>query len=110
MSEEYRILTARRLSADFALGRAHLQRLVTVLLALLSFGFVAPALAQTVTYDLSTTSVMRISLPVSKAVTVVISQPVGKVMTADSTIADAQPITDRSIYLVGKNFGTTTVN
>jgi EAL domain-containing protein (putative c-di-GMP-specific phosphodiesterase class I) len=47
---------------------------------------------------------------VSQAVTVVISAPVGKVVAADPTIADAQPITDSSIYLVGKNFGTTTVN
>lgn len=69
-----------------------------------------PALAQTVTYDLSTTSVMRIKLPVSQAVTVVVSEPVGKVVSADTAIADAQPITDKSIYLVGRAFGTTTVN
>jgi len=68
------------------------------------------AVAQTVTYDLSTTSVMRIKLPVSQAVTVVISSPVGKIVSADPTIADAQPITDKSLYLVGKSFGTTTVN
>ncbi len=85
-------------------------QLLTLLLALLVFGIAAPALAQTVTYDLSTTSVMRINLPMSQAVTVVISEPVGKVVSADPLIADAQPITDRSIYLAGKNFGTTTVN
>ena len=61
-------------------------------------------------YDLSTTSVMRINLPVSQAVTVIISDPVGKIVAADPAIADAQPITDRSIYVVGKAFGTTTVN
>jgi pilus assembly protein CpaC len=81
--------------------------LCAALLALLA---AAPAHAQTVQYDLSTTSVMRIKLPVSQAVTVVISDPVGKVVPADPTIADAQPITDRSIYVVGKAFGTTTVN
>ena len=69
-----------------------------------------PGLAQTVNYDLSTTSVMRINLPVSQAVTVVISDAIGKVVAADASIADAQPITDRSLYLVGKSFGTTTVN
>jgi pilus assembly protein CpaC len=77
-------------------------------------GFVASgstaALAQTVHYDLSTTSVMRINLPVSQAVTVTISDVVGKVVTADPNIADAQPITDRSLYLVGRTFGTTTVS
>ncbi len=69
-----------------------------------------PVAAQTVNYDLETTSVMRINLPVSQAVTVVISSPVGKIVTADPTIADAQPITESSLYLVGKSFGTTTVN
>lgn len=69
-----------------------------------------PALAQTVHYDLSTTSVMRINLPVSQAVTVTISDAVGKIVAADPNIADAQPITDSSLYLVGKAFGTTTVN
>lgn len=69
-----------------------------------------PASAQVVNYDLSTTSVMRINLPVSQAVTVTISGAVGKIVSADPSIADAQPITDRSLYLVGKSFGTTTVN
>jgi pilus assembly protein CpaC len=69
-----------------------------------------PAMAQTVSYDLKTTSVMRINLPVSQAVTVVISDAVGKIVSADPAIADAQPITDRSLYLVGKSFGTTTVS
>src|SRR6185437_14853014 len=81
--------------------------------ALLAGGLVAtsqPAAAQTVSYDLSTTTVMRINLPVSQAVTVTISDSVGKVVAADPTIADAQPITDKSLYLVGKAPGTTTVN
>jgi len=69
-----------------------------------------PAAAQTVNYDLSTTSVMRINLPVSQAVTVVISDSVGKIVAADTTIAEAQPITDRSVYVIGKAMGTTTVN
>lgn len=68
------------------------------------------AMAQTVHYDLSTTSVLRINMPVSQAVTVTVSGPVDKIVAADPTIADAQPITDRSLYLVGKTFGTTTVN
>lgn len=69
-----------------------------------------PATAQTVNYDLTTTSVMRVNLPISQAVTVVMSEPVGKIVPADPAIADAQPITDKSLYLVGKGVGTTTVN
>ncbi len=83
--------------------------LLTVLL-LSALPLATPALAQTVHYDLTDTSVMRINLPVSQAVTVTISNPVGKIVSADPMIADAQPITDKSLYLVGKSFGTTTVN
>ncbi len=82
---------------------------VAALAFVLGLGF-GPALAQTVHYDLTTTSVMRINLPVSQAVTVTISAPVGKIVSADPAIAEAQPITDKSLYLVGKAFGTTTVN
>jgi pilus assembly protein CpaC len=89
-------------------------RLLRLLFAMVALGALllaaAPAAAQTVTYDLSTTSVMRINLPVSQAVTVILSASVGKIVSADPAIADAQPITDKSLYLVGKTFGTTTVN
>lgn len=69
-----------------------------------------PAKAQSIQYDLSTTSVLRINLPASQAVTVEISGSVGNIVVADPDIADAQPVTDKSLYLVGKGFGTTTVN
>ena len=85
----------------------------TLLRSLLFAGLIAaaaPAAAQSVHYDLASTSVLRINLPVSQAVTVTMSDSVGKVVAADPGIADAQPITDRSIYLVGRTFGTTTVN
>ncbi|MEO6396653.1 MAG: type II and III secretion system protein family protein [Devosia sp.] len=70
----------------------------------------AVAAPQVINYDLATTSVLRINLPISQAVTVTISEAVGKIVSADPAIADAQPITDKSLYLVGKGFGTTTVN
>ena len=77
--------------------------LVRTLLALATVVLgLGSATAQTVHYDLSTTSVMRINLPVSQAVTVTMSSSVGKIVPADPTIADAQPITDRSLYLVGR--------
>lgn len=94
-------------------ARVHLvmTRLAVWLVAGLVALIAAPlAQAQTVHYDLATTSVMKINLPVSQAVTVTISGPVGKVVSADSVVAEAQPITDRSLYLVGRTFGTTTVS
>lgn len=87
----------------------HLLAWLAALAAILGAWF-SPAAAQTIAYDLETTSVLRINLPVSQAVTVVISDAVGKIVSANPEIADAQPITDRSIYLVGHSFGTTTVN
>ncbi len=84
--------------------------LMTLLGAMLAWVGLTAARAQTIDYDLATTSVMRIQLPVSQAVTVVMSESVGKIVSADPAIADAQPITDRSLYLAGKSFGTTTVN
>ena len=85
----------------------------TLLRSLLIVGLLAavtPTVAQSVHYDLASTSVLRINLPISQAVTVTMSDSVSKVVSADPGIADAQPITDRSIYLVGRTFGTTTVN
>lgn len=91
------------------IAKTNLLLLGAMLLALLA-GALGPASAQTINYDLSITSVMQINLPVSQAVTVTISSPVGKIVAADPLIAEAQPITDRSLYLVGRGFGTTTVN
>jgi len=79
-------------------------------MAAIPFATHAAAAAPSINYDLATTSVMKINLPVSQAVTVIVSAPVGKLVSADPAVADAQPITDRSIYVVGKGFGTTTVN
>lgn len=97
----------------FLKSAIHLVQRVLVHITILLGLFVAvssTASAQIVNYDLATTSVMRINLPMSQAVTVTISGAVGKIVSADPDIADAQPITDRSLYLVGRSFGTTTVS
>ncbi len=102
----------RRSVSSGILHRQSLVSRVLLLAAVLAalFGFAAPAAAQTISYDLTTTSVLRVNLPVSQAVTVTMSDAVGKIVSADPAIADAQPITDKSLYLVGKSFGTTTVS
>ena len=96
-----------------AADSAPLLWLIAAVMGGLFLAFATPTFAQTVNtvnYDLGTTSVMRINLPMSQAVTVIVSAPIGKVVAADPNIAEAQPITARSIYVVGKAFGTTTVN
>ncbi len=91
-------------------GHHPLQAAAAVLLLLVAMLLGGPATAQDLTYDLATTSVLRIKLPVSQALTVTVTEPIGKIVAADPTIADAQLITDRSLYLVGKGLGITTVN
>ena len=88
------------------------QKLVAIylLVAAIFAAFISMATAQSINYDLSTTSVLRINLPISQAVTVVVSDPVAKIVSADPKIAEAQPITDKSLYLVARSFGTTTVS
>jgi pilus assembly protein CpaC len=69
-----------------------------------------PTFAQNITYDLADTSVLRIRLPQSQSVTVVVTKSVGKLVVADPRIADAQPVTDQSLYIVGVALGRTTIN
>ena len=101
-----RLLAAAQTVTDKVNGAT----LLVLTLALLLMVLTGQSSAQTVNYDIATTSVMRINLPVSQAVTVTVSGEIGKVVAADSAIADAQLITNKSIYLIGKSFGTTTVN
>lgn len=73
-------------------------------------GQTVAASAQVIEYDLTTTSVLRINLPQSQSVTVTVNDPIGELVVANSEIADAQPITDQSLYIVGKILGRTTVS
>ncbi|HEY9012223.1 MAG TPA: type II and III secretion system protein family protein [Devosia sp.] len=85
--------------------------LLAWLIAALALGMLPdPAAAQNISYDLSTTSVLRIKLPQSQSVTVVMSEAVGQLVVADPKIADAQPVTDQSLYIVGVALGRTTIN
>ncbi|MER8650169.1 type II and III secretion system protein family protein [Mesorhizobium sp. M1121] len=60
--------------------------------------------------DVSTPSVHRVFLPMSQSVTLQVSAKLGDIVVGDEKIADAQPMTDRTLYVIGKSAGTTTVN
>lgn len=90
------------------LGRTRAPVAALLLVVLTLFGW--PAAAQDLNYDLATTSVLRIKLPISQALTVTVSDTIGKIVAADPAVADAQLITDRSLYLAGRGLGITTVN
>lgn len=59
---------------------------------------------------MSSPSVHRIFLPMSQSVTVAVNANLGDIVVGDDKIADAQPMTDRTLYVIGKGAGTTTVN
>lgn len=76
--------------------------------ALLSLSFAVHAADRFI--DVSTPSVHRIFLPMSQSVTIQVSANLGDIVVGDEKIADAQPMTDRTLYVIGKGAGTTTVN
>ncbi len=75
---------------------------------LLPFGSTARAADRFI--DVSNPSVHRIFLPMSQSVTLQVSANLGDIVVGDEKIADAQPMTDRTLYVIGKSAGTTTVN
>ena len=60
--------------------------------------------------DVSSPKVHRIFIPVSQSVTIEVNANLGDIVVADTKIADAQPMTDRMLYIIGKGLGTTSVN
>ena len=60
--------------------------------------------------DVSNPSVHRVFLPMSQSVTIQVNANLGDIVVGDEKIADAQPMTDRTLYVIGKGPGTTTVN
>jgi pilus assembly protein CpaC len=98
----------RKGSVEGCAGRPPSRAAALLLVILMILG--GPVAAQDLNYDLATTSVLRIKLPVSQALTVTVSAAIGKIVVADPAIADAQLITERSLYLAGKGLGITTVN
>lgn len=60
--------------------------------------------------DVSRVRVHRVFIPVSQSVTIQVNANLGDIVIADNRIADAQPMTDRTLYVIGKGVGTTSVN
>ncbi|TJX12526.1 MAG: type II and III secretion system protein family protein, partial [Mesorhizobium sp.] len=58
----------------------------------------------------SNPTIHRIFVPVSQSVTIQVNSTLGDIVVGDEKIADAQPMTDKTLYVIGKGVGTTTVN
>ncbi|TIX61071.1 MAG: type II and III secretion system protein family protein, partial [Mesorhizobium sp.] len=76
--------------------------------ALLSLSPVAHAADRRI--DVSNPTIHRIFVPVSQSVTIQVNSTLGDIVVGDEKIADAQPMTDKTLYVIGKGVGTTTVN
>ncbi|WP_245426329.1 type II and III secretion system protein family protein [Mesorhizobium sp. WSM3862] len=60
--------------------------------------------------DVSSPSLHRVFVPVSQTATIQVNATLGDIVVGDEKIADAQPMTDKTLYIIGKSLGTTTVN
>ncbi|MER8727280.1 type II and III secretion system protein family protein [Mesorhizobium sp. M1027] len=60
--------------------------------------------------DVSNPKVHRVFLPMSQSLTIEVNATLGDIVVADEKIADAQPMTDKTLYVIAKGAGTTTVN
>ncbi|BCM17361.1 type II secretion system protein D [Mesorhizobium sp. J8] len=69
-----------------------------------------PASAADRFIDVSSPSLHRVFVPVSQSATIQVNATLGDIVVGDEKIADAQPMTDKTLYIIGKAVGTTTVN
>ncbi|MBZ9862932.1 type II and III secretion system protein family protein [Mesorhizobium sp. CA12] len=69
-----------------------------------------PAAAADRFIDVSSPSLHRVFVPISQSATIQVNATLGDIVVGDEKIADAQPMTDKTLYIIGKSVGTTTVN
>ncbi|RAZ87534.1 type II and III secretion system protein family protein [Mesorhizobium hawassense] len=69
-----------------------------------------PARAADRFVDVTSPSLHRVFVPISQSITLQVNATLGDIVVGDEKIADAQPMTDKTLYIIGKSVGTTTVN
>ena len=84
--------------------------LAGALSASIALGVGAPALAQvSVVTDNSSVRAGELQVPVNKSQVLRVDRSYGKALIGNPDIADVLPLTDRSIYVLGKKVGTTSL-
>ena len=78
-----------------------------LLAAIAPIAWAAPAAAQYV--DGSSLHAGTLEVPLNKSQIVSTDRPIARAMIGNADIADILPVTDRSIYVLGKSFGTTSL-
>ena len=80
------------------------------LCATLAAGVSVPAMAQvSVVTDQSSVRAGELQVPVNKSQVLRVDRSYGKALIGNPDIADVLPLTDRSIYVLGKKVGTTSL-
>ena len=78
--------------------------------ALMCAAIAVPAAhAQTAPRSAASLQAGTLELPVNKSQVVTADRPIAKAMVGSADIADVLPITDRSLYILGKKMGTTSL-
>jgi pilus assembly protein CpaC len=78
--------------------------------ALLAAGASAPALAQvSVVSDSDGVRAGELQVPVNKSQVLRVDRPYGRALVGNPDIADVLPLTERSLYVLGKKVGTTSL-
>jgi pilus assembly protein CpaC len=73
------------------------------------FAMMAPVAAHAAEYDGSALRAGTLQVPLNKSQVVSADRPIAKAMIGNEEVADILPITDRSIYVLGKKMGTTSL-
>jgi pilus assembly protein CpaC len=99
---------ARHAGRRGVMGRSGLA-IALVAAAMLLAGLVAanPALAQTIVNISDGQRVGKLTVSVGKSETLRVSEPFENVVVGNAEIADVAPLTDQSLYLLGRAIGTT---
>lgn len=74
-----------------------------------SLAVIAPTAAHAAEYDGSALRAGTLQVPLNKSQVVSADRPIAKAMIGNEEVADILPITDRSIYVLGKKMGTTSL-
>ena len=85
--------------------KPHLKMLSALALAV-ALGTAIPLQAQTTSTSVHAGS---LEVPLNKSQVVTADRPIAKALVGSSDIADVLPISDRSIYVLGKRLGTTSL-
>ena len=73
-------------------------------------GFIAPAFAQGVyTADSRGLHAGQLDVPLNKSQVITVDRPISRAMIGNEEIADVLPMTNQSLYVLGKKMGTTSL-